>query len=511
MGMLKFASDESVDKKKSSASARKWKVMIVDDEVEVHTITQAVLSSFNFDGDGVEVVSAYSGAEALSMLSEHNDTALVLLDVVMETDDAGLMVAKKIREELDNTMVRIVLRTGQPGSAPEREVIRNYDINDYKEKTELTSQKLYTTIMAALRSYRDLKIIHENRVGLNMILEATQDLLTLRSMKLLSEGVLTQIIAMLKVDPGEVMLNAGGAFTVQCPAEENDYELVASTGVFSKRELAEFITEDMQGMLEDALKARSNILKDDAFVGYVETSKGMKNLIYLSDYTHIDENGRQLLDIFMVNTSVMYENLVLNNEIIDTQKELVGRLGDVVEKRSQDTANHVNRVAQISYILAKAYGINEEEAQIMCMASPMHDIGKVSTPDSILLKPGQLTDDEFEVMKSHSRVGYDILNPSDRGILKTAAIIAHEHHEKWDGTGYPQGLKGEDIHIYGRITAIADVFDALSHKRVYKDAWAIEKILDLIEGERGKHFDPALVTLFFEHKQEILTVTKLYG
>jgi HD-GYP domain-containing protein (c-di-GMP phosphodiesterase class II) len=134
----------------------------------------------------------------------------------------------------------------------------------------------------------------------------------------------------------------------------------------------------------------------------------------------------------------------------------------------------------------------------------MHDVGKIGIPDAILNKPGKFTDEEFEVMKSHAELGYKMLKHSSKSILKAAAIVAYEHHEKWDGSGYPRGLKGEEIHIYGRITAIADVFDALGSDRVYKKAWPLKKILNLFEEEKGKHFDPILTELFLDNLEHFL-------
>jgi response regulator RpfG family c-di-GMP phosphodiesterase len=144
------------------------------------------------------------------------------------------------------------------------------------------------------------------------------------------------------------------------------------------------------------------------------------------------------------------------------------------------------------------------------MASPMHDIGKVGIPDNILNKPGKLSEEEFEIMKTHAQLGHEMLKGSNQALLKTAAIISVEHHEKWDGSGYPRGLKGEDIHIYGRITAIADVFDALGHDRVYKKAWPLQNILDLFKEGRAKHFDPNLVDLFFDHLDDFLAIKESF-
>ena len=196
----------------------------------------------------------------------------------------------------------------------------------------------------------------------------------------------------------------------------------------------------------------------------------------------------------------------LNEEIQSTQREVVFTMGAIGEMRSKETGNHVKRVALYSELIAKYYGLDDEEVQLLKEASPMHDIGKVAIADAILHKPAKLTTDEFEIMKQHTSLGYEMLKYSNRDILKTAATVAFEHHEKYDGTGYPQGLKGEEIHLYGRITAVADVFDALGSKRVYKEAWGDEEIFHLFKQERGKHFDPKIVDIFFDHVNEFLQI-----
>ena len=198
--------------------------------------------------------------------------------------------------------------------------------------------------------------------------------------------------------------------------------------------------------------------------------------------------------------------VTIHKELELTQKEIIYKMGEVGESRSQETGNHVKRVAEYSKLLALLSGLGEKNANLLHTASPMHDIGKVAIPDSILKKPGKLTDEEWVVMKQHSEIGYRILKNSSRPILKAAAIVAYKHHEKWDGTGYPNGLKGEHIHIFGRITALADVFDALGSDRCYKKAWELDRILDLFKEERGKHFDPKLVDLFLENLDKFLLI-----
>ena len=178
--------------------------------------------------------------------------------------------------------------------------------------------------------------------------------------------------------------------------------------------------------------------------------------------------------------------------------------------RSKETGSHVKRVGEISYILAKAYGLDRAECELIKLASPLHDVGKVSIPDAILNKPGKLEPDERRLMESHADIGYQMLKNSNTAILQTAAMISLEHHEHWDGNGYPQGKLGESINIMARIAGLADVFDALGSKRCYKDPWPIEKIMDLIHNLKGKQFDPKLVDLLDQNLTVIAALREKY-
>jgi len=200
----------------------------------------------------------------------------------------------------------------------------------------------------------------------------------------------------------------------------------------------------------------------------------------------------------------------LAQEIEETQKEVVFTMGSIGESRSKETGNHVRRVAEYSRLLALAYGMSTSESELLKQASPMHDIGKIAIPDNILKKPGSFDENERYIMNTHAELGYHMIKNSQRPLLKAAAIVAYEHHEKWDGSGYPNKLSGENIHIYGRITALADVFDALGSDRVYKKAWGDERIFKLLREESGKHFDPKLIDLFFENLDAILKVRETF-
>ncbi len=202
--------------------------------------------------------------------------------------------------------------------------------------------------------------------------------------------------------------------------------------------------------------------------------------------------------------------LALNDEIESTLRETVYTMGVIEEQRSKETANHTKRVALYSQLLAQEIGLSEEQVDLITAASPLHDIGKLGVPDAILFKPGLLDDDERKVMENHPGIGYEMLKHSQRDILIAAGTIAYQHHEKWDGTGYPRALKGEEIHIFGRIIAVSDVFDALFSERVYKESWPIEKVVGWMKEQRGMHFDPALIDIFLDNVDSFVAIYNQY-
>ncbi|MEA1917423.1 MAG: response regulator [Campylobacterota bacterium] len=211
-----------------------------------------------------------------------------------------------------------------------------------------------------------------------------------------------------------------------------------------------------------------------------------------------------------VNTHLKLQKLQ-DNVIEKNQTEIVMKMGEIAELRSKETGNHVKRVAEYCYLLAYLHGLDEKHCQILYAASPMHDIGKVALEDSILNKAGSLSDEEVKIMQKHTVLGYEMFSDSKGDILSAAAIMAHEHHEKFDGTGYPRGISGNKIHIYGRIVALADVFDALASDRVYKKGWSIDRIVELFISEKSKHFDPYLVDIFVKNIDKFIAIKKEFN
>ncbi len=204
-------------------------------------------------------------------------------------------------------------------------------------------------------------------------------------------------------------------------------------------------------------------------------------------------------------------SLVQIDELRQTRLQIIRRLGLAAEYKDNETGRHVVRMSYISRLLAQAAGFSEIEVENLFHAAPMHDIGKIGTPDAILLKKGSLDAEEWAVMRNHSQIGADILGEHPSALLTMAYNIAMTHHEKWDGSGYPKGLKGEEIPIEGRIVALADVFDALTSARPYKVAWTIEATLEFLDRERGKHFDPDLVEIFMANLPEILEIKQRWS
>jgi response regulator RpfG family c-di-GMP phosphodiesterase len=498
---LFFAEEDDEQSAKEQVSGY-WKILIVDDEEEVHNVTKMVLNDIVFKGRGIQFLHAYSGDETIRMMQANPDTAIILLDVVMEDDNSGLTVIKHIREVMKNPIVRIVIRTGQPGEAPEKKVIVDYDINDYREKTELTSQKLFSTVIASLRSYESLTTIESNRSALEKIIKTSAKLLDIQRIDRFSSEVLSEIIGFFS-DDNHIEEQSISGFIADITG--SDYRIVASE--WPDGDVGEARIHESMALIKKVRNERALYFLDGTrYIGYFRSKNGFENVIFIESSRGFLLSDKFLIEILTSIISSIYENVLLTKEIEDTQKEILFTLGEVVETRSHETGNHVRRVAEYSKLFALKYGLSETEAELIKQASPMHDVGKVGILDRILSKPAKLTTEEFEEIKTHTSRGYNIFKSSQRKLLKTAAIIALQHHERYDGTGYPNGLCGEDIHIYGRITCLADIFDALGSERVYKKAWHLPEILEYLKAEKGKIFDPKLIDIFFDSLDEIIMI-----
>lgn len=506
--------DEESENTEDLVTNNNWKILIVDDEKEIHMVTTHVLKDFHFKDRGLDFLHAYSAAEAKQVLKEHPDVALIFLDVVMETDDAGLKLIEWIRDFLQNRFTRIVLRTGQPGLAPEKDVIINYDIDDYRSKTELTAVRLFTTTVASLRAFKIMTDQEDNRKALEAVVKTFWSINSSRTAERFLEGIMPQINAFMAL--GE------NSFLAKVSNEDDHFslEVLLANGRFQgfTGDITPELTAHEQIIVEKALTEGHHVFEDQVVVGVVlHSDKENRRLIFIESHEKIKSLDISVLRIYLSSLDSAYENMKLSSEVeqahidqINMQRSLLDRLNNVISIRSKETAGHVRRVAESSVYLGRLIGLDDEFLELLKTASPMHDVGKIGVPDSILLKPGILTPDEREIIKTHAILGREMFEDDESPLIKMVRNVAGCHHEKWDGTGYPDGLKGNDIPIAGRITAICDVFDALTTERPYKGAIPTDDALKIMREGHGTHFDPELMDLFLEHVDEFIEIYNMY-
>lgn len=236
------------------------------------------------------------------------------------------------------------------------------------------------------------------------------------------------------------------------------------------------------------------------------------------DASELLSRVKNILNVQMAHKFIRHQNDILEQKVkertqalYDTQLQIVRRLGRAAEYRDNETGLHIIRMSKMAVVIAKEAGMNDEQCDLLLNAAPMHDIGKIGIPDHILLKPGKFEPEEWTIMQTHAQIGADILSGDNSDLMAMAHEIALSHHEKWNGKGYPKGLVGDEIPIVGRVTALADVFDALTSVRPYKKAWSVEDSVELIKKERGEHFDPTLVDIFMDKLPEIILIKEKYA
>lgn len=306
-----------------TATGRRWKIAVIDDDPAVHEGTRFALSDFSLNGQTLEILSADSGTDGRILMRDNPDIAAVLLDVIMETDAAGLELVEYIRNELKNETVRIILRTGQPGQAPERRVIVDYDINDYKAKTELTADKLFTSLTAALRSYQQLERMVETRRGLEIIIDAASTLYDFKSMQRLAEGVLTQIASLLNVDCAGILVLRDGNDV------DDVFSVLAGSGCyrrFTGGDSSHPLDDEVKGLVKTAFQKRQHEFLNHRSVLYVKTGSGREVVVLLEAAKDLSETDRALVEIFSSRLSVAFDNVILYQQLQDANAQLEDRV-----------------------------------------------------------------------------------------------------------------------------------------------------------------------------------------
>ncbi len=500
--------DNGHPKSRQEINANPWRILVVDDDQDIHNVTRFSLDRFYFEGRPINVLGALSAREAKHTLQKNLDIALILLDVVMEEDDAGLQLVRWVREDLNNKMVRIILRTGQPGYAPAIRVITDYDINDYRSKTELTQERLISCIVLALRSYKQLRMQDDIKNGMSRIIDATVGMFKSNHLHRFLEFSLSQLLDMVGTRDGVVF----------CARQRDHVTLQDETVVVSgfgryaadiSRPIPSVLTAEEVAAIESVIAGHASVFEPHQTLLHLGATGRWSGALMIPVGIPERSAMRKIVELFRMVMKEALENFYLLEELRRSNKATVVALADLAEHRDSETGEHVLRVARLSSEIARQLKrksvytdhIDDLFLEAIGWASMLHDIGKVGVPDQVLKKTGFLDADERILMETHARIGAQALDRARRVVASSRHLdlgweIALNHHERFDGTGYPNRIKGEDIPLSARIAAVADVFDALTSPRIYKPAWRFEDAITYILERSGTHFDPVVVDAF---------------
>jgi response regulator RpfG family c-di-GMP phosphodiesterase len=475
--LLEEDDDETAAAAQGAPDQRRWRVLIVDDDVDVHAVTRLALRNVSFKGRALELFSAYSGQQAYEVLAATDDIALVLLDVVMETDDAGLVLVKRIREELNNPIVRIVLRTGQPGQAPEQRVIIEYDINDYKAKTELTTQKLFTTVISALRAYESLLMLERSRVGLSKILAGATNLYQIRSLREFASGVLNQVSAILDV----------GADGVLCLMQDGCGEptVVAATGNYAALAESEALPtgHPLSPAIGRAFTERRSQFEHPANVLFIDTDAGRMLCMSVTPPWPLAPIQRDLLEVFCQRIGAAFDNLHMFERLRQAHDDAVAALSKSPGAAGQrgsggGQSRRGGLPGRQPATLAEAI-----VAELKRRRGPV-DAGLATLRHETL---------------THETVRIDVGRSTSQEHRAVHRAAASQFGEAVDGVR-PQHASDSldqldlpELPFAARIVTVAETFEAMLYQSAGMDPWPHRRAMAYMREGSGTRFDPDVV------------------
>jgi signal transduction histidine kinase/DNA-binding NarL/FixJ family response regulator len=429
-----------------TSTARKWKIAVIDDDPAVHEGTRFALSDYNLNGQTLEILSAYSAAEGRILMRAHPDIAAVLLDVIMETDAAGLDLVEYIRNEIRNETVRIILRTGQPGQAPERRVIVQYDINDYKAKTELTADKLFTSLTAALRSYQQLERMVQTRRGLEIIIDAASTLYDFKSMQRLAEGVLTQLASLLNVDcAGILVLRDDGS------SAGADFSVLAGSGCYSRfigTTSSRALDPDLRQMVEAAFLRRKNEFFDHRSVLYLRTGSGREVVVLLQAERQLSETDRALVEIFGSRLSIAFDNVILYQQLHEANTQLEDR----VAQRTRALMQANRRLSSQWLRLQRANGFKNE-----ILGTVAHDL---KNPLGVILGRTEMLTELITASASKESVTAQVEHIRD-ATRRLTSMVDHLISDAM-ADAFDISIRREPVDVAGLVSEVADANQPLA-------------------------------------------------
>jgi HD-GYP domain-containing protein (c-di-GMP phosphodiesterase class II) len=472
-------------------------LLLLHDNKKVYDMAKSAVSKLSNKGKEFKLLTAFSAQEAKTILEKNNnDICAIIIGIGSSEANLRLKLVDYIREDLKNSTTSITLHCSSEKMKKELK-IEERDIMAYVETAELTEEKLYYIIISAERYYKNASSLkHDN----NMLRTVVSIMGDSNKCKGTEEVILINFKEMTQLF--EKKLNIPVSLVVFI--ENKFFKSTPDFEKFKKYSAEKFIETLLPDHSIELNKNYFSWLNNRSFIA----TFGHRTypLTYVEFGKPISKNIKNLIYLYFKELLTKVENVTLRRELDNSLVHIIFTLGEVIESRSEETGEHVERVSDYTEIICKGLGMGKEDSYEYKITSVLHDIGKIGVPDNILNKPGKLTTEEFETMKEHSSIGHDILSKSNDKLLKLASEIALYHHENWDGSGYPNGAKGTEIPIYGRIVTLADYYDALSSDRIYRKAWEEKRILDSIKELRGKKFDPKVVDTFFNNYDKIIRI-----
>jgi signal transduction histidine kinase len=429
-----------------ASTARKWKIAVIDDDPAVHEGTRFALSDYELHGQTLEILSAYSAAEGRSLMRDNPEIAAVLLDVIMETDAAGLDLVDYIRNELQNETVRIILRTGQPGQAPERRVIVQYDINDYKAKTELTADKLFTSLTAALRSYQQLERMVQTRRGLEIIIDAASTLYDFKSMQRLAEGVLTQLASLLNVDCAGILV-----LRDDVGSSGPDFSVLAGSGCYSRfigTAGSKSLDPELRQMVEAAFQRRKNEFFDHRSVLYLRTGSGREVVVLLQAERQLSDMDRALVELFGSRLSIAFDNVILYQQLQHANSQLEDR----VAQRTRALMQANRRLSSQWLRLQRANGFKNE-----ILGTVAHDL---KNPLGVILGRTEMLTELIIAGSSKESVTAQVEHIRD-ATKRLTSMVDHLISDAM-ADAFDISIRREPIDVAGLVTEVADANQPLA-------------------------------------------------
>lgn len=494
------------DPSPSAEALLPWKILIADDDRDVHSSTRFALRGIHFKGRPLTFLHAYSGAETLTVLQENPDTALVFLDIIMETEDAGLNTAQHIRE-MGFNLVRIIFRTGFPGQAPEQNIVENYDVHDYKDKSGLTAQKLHTALISALRAYDDLGTLENHRRGLLSVLELGSSF-DFNDVQRYVARMLAEFVNLAKLGADNILVVARSS-----THPETVPQLIAAQGTWQTEvdhlDFASLPTEVME-MIHHALNKRQSS-SNSGYKTLLARHQGIDLVLFAQGERAFECADDVLLEVFLINVCQTLNNQNTFASMSQDRHALFRGMALQAEQWDEQAASSFQRLSHLVLALAKRLDttlmfpdeIDSRFLHDIGIAALLHDLGNATLPKELLLKESVYTASERQQMQEHVAAGLQAIRVFETeadsfGALHLAKDIIRAHHEHVDGSGYPAGLQGENIPFSARLFAVADTYIALTSKRPHRAALDSIAARAAIQASAGQQFDPRIVQALFE-------------